>query len=73
MESLYQALLERSFNEHLTWYVADGISYIAVDIREIPLKGQLDQLGNRLRKVQKKIGIPVSNGQECRHVSTKAS
>ena len=58
MVSLYQTSLERSFNEHLTWYIMDGISYIPIDFRETPLKDQLDNNNNKfIRPVTLRYGV----------------
>ena len=47
---LYRTLLERSFREYLSCYIAGGIFFMAVGDREIPLKGQQGRFSEAIRE-----------------------
>lgn len=59
IESLYRTLMEKSFFEHLYWYVADEASYIVFDMQDIPFKGQHDYFWNTFQRVHTCLKIPV--------------
>ncbi|EYE98763.1 ARM repeat-containing protein [Aspergillus ruber CBS 135680] len=61
MESLYRTLMEKSFLEHLYWYVADETSYIVFNIEDIPFEGQHDHFRNTLQRVHTRLKILVPN------------
>lgn len=60
-KSLYPIWLEMSFQEHLSWYVADGISYIdmPVGLRKTRLEDQQNRFRNAIRETQRALGIPL--------------
>ncbi|EXK77341.1 hypothetical protein FOQG_17945 [Fusarium oxysporum f. sp. raphani 54005] len=60
VNSLYRIWLERSFEEHLSCYIADETSYnhMLVGPREVRLEGQQDRFRDAVRETQKALGIP---------------
>ncbi|KAH8694476.1 hypothetical protein BGZ61DRAFT_478085 [Ilyonectria robusta] len=58
---LYPIWLKESFEEHLSWYVADGISHIdmPVGLRKVRLEDQQDRFRDAIREAQRHLGIPL--------------
>ncbi|KAH6971507.1 hypothetical protein BKA56DRAFT_677610 [Ilyonectria sp. MPI-CAGE-AT-0026] len=60
-KSIYPIWLEKSFREHFSCYVANGICYIdmPVGLREVRLEDQQDRFKGAIREAQRNLGIPL--------------
>ncbi|KAI8945438.1 ARM repeat-containing protein [Xylaria longipes] len=64
VKSVYRILLMGSFDEHVSWHVTGGVSYITLGHEEY-FQGCPDGFIDRIQEVRDELGVPSFNFGEC--------